>query len=231
MTTTIAALPDHNHLNDPLWLKLFHGYRHVIAPLRHNGWVTDIDTCGDEYHLRANLGDGTELIIASVYSLPTDPAEVTGWMVLRQDIETPSRHSVVYDSTPDRAQAHHGNSLVQMFTRIDELDVPKATTRLMLSGTYSAPYGANHNQCGPVEAPGTAVARYFEWTRQLAASDGYRQVWERGEEDGYPLSLFERVGRVVVARVTRVDDVDHRAVARAHHSDDLDHLLVARRDG
>ena len=204
--TTLAALPDHNRLNDPLWLNLFHGYRHVIAPLRHSGWVTDIETGGGEYHVRADLGDGTELIIASEHSLPANPAEVTGWTVLRQNIETPSRHSVVYDSTPDCAQAHHGNSLIPMFARIDELDVPKATTRLMLSGTYSAPYGANHNQFAATEAPGTAVARYFEWTRQLVTQDGYRQVWERPEADGYPLSLFERVGYVVAARITLVDD-------------------------
>ncbi|WP_073741687.1 hypothetical protein [Streptomyces sp. CB02115] len=231
MTTTIAALPDHNRLNDPLWRKLFHSYRHVIAPLRHNGWVTDIETCGGEYHVRADLGDGTELIIASEYSLPVDPAEVTGWMVLRQNIETPSQHSVLYDSTPDRTQAHHGNGLIPMFARIDELDVPKITTQLMLSGAYSAPYGASHTQCGPVEAPGTAVARYFEWTQWLAANDGYRQVWERPEADGYPLSFFERVGHAVVARITRVDAVDHLAVARTPHSDDLDHLPVARSDG
>lgn len=32
MTTTIAALPDHNLLSDPLWQRLFHAYRHVITP-------------------------------------------------------------------------------------------------------------------------------------------------------------------------------------------------------
>ncbi len=218
--TALAALPDHNRLNDPLWLNLFHGYRHVIAPLRHNGWVTDIEICGGEYHVRADLGDGTELIIASEHSLPVNPAEVTGWTVLRQNIETPSRHSVIYDSTPESAQAHHGNRLIPMFIRIDELDVPKTTKRLMLSGTYSAPYGANHNQTAGCEAPGTAVARYFEWKRHLVTQDGYRQVWERPEPDGYPMSLFERVGHVVVARITLVDDTAPLAVSPAPRIDD-----------
>ncbi len=46
MTTTIAALPDHNRTTDPLWQRLFHGYSHVITPLRYAGWVTDIETAG-----------------------------------------------------------------------------------------------------------------------------------------------------------------------------------------
>ncbi|MBT2366192.1 hypothetical protein J7E88_12950 [Streptomyces sp. ISL-10] len=200
---TIAALPDHNNLTDPLWLKLFHGYRHVITPLRHNGWTTDVDLDG---RIRADLGDGTELVIAATHELPTDPSEVDGWTVLRQNIDDPGVHTALYDSTPDGPQSHHGTSLTPMFARIDELKVPKATTRLIVSATHTAPYGANHNQTGGIEAPGTAVARFFEWSRRLVTAEGYRQVWERPERDGLPLALFERVGHITTVRITRSDD-------------------------
>lgn len=204
---TLAALPDHNRLTDPLWLQLFHGYRHVIAPVRHNGWTTDVELCGGEYHIRADLGDGTELIIAAEKSLPVDPAEVTGWNVVRQDIRNPSRHTALYDSTPGGPQSHHGTSLIPMFARIDELDVPKKTTkRLIVSATHTAPHGANHNQIAGVETPGRAIARYFEWSSHIVWDEGYQRVWERPEPDGYPLALFERAGYITTVRVTRSDD-------------------------
>jgi hypothetical protein len=196
---TIAALPDHNNLTDPLWLKLFHGYRHVITPLRHNGWTTDVDLDG---RIRADLGDGTELVIAATHELPTDPSEVDGWTVLRQNIDDPGVHTALYDSTTDGPQSHHGTSLTPMFARIDELNVPKTAQQLIVSATHTAPYGANHNQTGGIEAPATAIARFFEWSQRMAAAEGYRKVWERPEQDGYPLALFERVGHITTVRVT-----------------------------
>ncbi|MEU0722898.1 hypothetical protein [Streptomyces sp. NPDC006140] len=206
MNTTVAALPDHNRLTDPLWLKLFHRYWHVITPLRYLGWVTDVETGGGEFFIRADLGDGTELAISSNGSLPTDPADVTGWHVLRQSRENPDRHTVLYDSSPGGSQSHHGASLVPMFARIDALDVHKAASRLSTSATYSTPYGLNHNQSGGGETPGVAVARYFEWCQHLTTAEGYRRIWERPEREGYPLAVFERDGYVVTVRVTRSND-------------------------
>ncbi|MFE2179035.1 hypothetical protein [Streptomyces sp. NPDC059455] len=199
---TIAALPDHNRTTDPLWLKLFHGYRQVIAPLRHNGWTTDVELCGGECHLRADLGDGTELIIAATHSLPINPAEVDGWTVVRQGIDNPDVHTALYDSTPGGPQAHHGVSLTPMLARIDALDVPKTAQRLITSATHTAPYGANHNQTGGIETPGMAIARFFEWSQRLVTGEDYRKVWERPEPDGYPLALFERIGHITTVRVT-----------------------------
>ncbi|WP_180685937.1 hypothetical protein [Streptomyces gossypiisoli] len=200
---TIAALPDHNNLTDPLWLKLFHGYRHVITPLRHNGWTTDVDLDG---RIRTDLGDGTELVIAAAHELPVDPSELDGWTVVRQGIDNADVHTALYDSTPDGPQSHHGTSLIPMFARIDELDVPKTTRRLIVSATHTAPYGANHNQTGPIETPGTAVARFFEWSKRLVAEEGYRKVWERPQQDGDPLALFERVGHITTVRITAWHD-------------------------
>ncbi|MFE7117508.1 hypothetical protein ACFU99_19045 [Streptomyces sp. NPDC057654] len=202
----IAALPNHNGLADPLWLKLFHGYRHVIAPLRHNGWVTDMETGGGENYIRAELGDGTELSIASVRALPVDPNEVTGWTVIRRHVEDVSRHTVLYDSTPGGPQGHHGNSLIPMFARIDALDALTFTRRLIVSATHVAAFSGAHNQTAGIETPGTAVARYFEWTERLVSDEGYRCVWERPESEGFPLALFENVGNITSVRVTRSHD-------------------------
>ncbi|MGW2022040.1 MULTISPECIES: hypothetical protein [Streptomyces] len=201
---TIAALPDHNRVTDPTWLKLFHDYRHVITPLRHNSWTTDVELCGRE--IRADLGDGTELIVAAEFSLPADPAEVTGWTVVRQNVEEPHRHSVLYDSTPTGPQRHHKTSLMPMFARIDELDVPKSAIRLTASATYSASYGLNQNQGGVSETPGVAVARFYEWSHHLMAVEGYQRVWERPHEDGYPLAVFEKSAHICIVRVGRSDD-------------------------
>ncbi|GAA1919945.1 hypothetical protein [Streptantibioticus ferralitis] len=199
---TLAALPDHNRLTDPLWRTLFHGYRHVITPLRHNGWTTDVETCGGEYHLRAALSDGTELIIAASQALPADPAEVDGWSVVRQNVDNPDVHTAVYDSTPGGPQRHHGTSLIPLLARIDELDAPKTATRLIFSATHTHPSGANANQTAGIEAPGTAVARFFEWSHRLITVEGYRKVWERPETEGYPLALFERDGHITTYRIT-----------------------------
>ncbi|WP_330317978.1 hypothetical protein [Streptomyces platensis] len=205
---TIAALPDHNRRTDPQWLNLFNRYRHVITPLRYNGWTTDIEISGAENHLRADLGDGTELIIASGNSLPLDPSEVTGWSVVRQDIEDPARHTVLYDSTPEGPHRHHGSSLIPMFGRIEVLDAPKSVTPLYVSATYTAPYGMQSHQSTGVETPGAAVARFFEFSRQLVNTMGYKPLLERLEpKGGYPSAQFEtESGRQVTVRVMRSYD-------------------------
>ncbi|MFI9391874.1 hypothetical protein ACIG53_13430 [Streptomyces bauhiniae] len=206
MTSPLAALPDHNRLNDPLWQRLFHRYGHVIAPLRYAGWVTDVETGGGEFAVRADLRDGTEVIIASEHSLPADPAEVTGWTAVRRDVEHPSKHTVLYDSTPNGPQRHHGTSLIPLMARIDGLDVSRRAPRLVVSATHTAPYGASHNQTSGIEEPATAVARFSEWSWQLTGHEGYRRVWQRLEHEGYPLALFERDGHVTTVRVTRSND-------------------------
>ncbi|MFJ1994234.1 MULTISPECIES: hypothetical protein [Streptomyces violaceusniger group] len=203
---TIAALPDHDRTTDPLWQQLFYGYRHVITPLRYAGWVTDVETSGGEFYVRADLGDGTELIIASEHSLPVDPAEVTGWTAIRQETEHTSNHTVLYDSTPNGPQRHHGNSLIPLMVRIDGLDLPCHAPRLIVSATHNAPYGINHNSTAGIEGAASALARFTEWSRQLTDLEGYQRVWQRPERDGYPLALFERAGHITTVRVTRSHD-------------------------
>jgi hypothetical protein len=206
MSTTIAALPDHNRITDPLWQRLFHGYGHVITPLRYAGWVTDIETAGGEFHVRADLRDGTELIISSEHHLPADPAEVNGWTAVRQDVQDTSRHTVLYNSTPNGPQEHHSNRLIPLLTRIDGLDLPGRAPRLIVSASHVSPYGACHNQTAGTEGAASATGRFWEWSQRLTEHEGYRRVWQRSQQDGYPLALFESAGHIVTVRVTRSDD-------------------------
>jgi hypothetical protein len=203
--SNLAALPEHHLRTDPLWLELFHSYGHVISPLRHLGWTTDVDLT-DEFCIRADLADGTELVIASEDGLPHNPFEVTGWRVLRRDVDTPGRHTVLYDSLPGGPQRHCHAGLMPMFARIDAINAPRHAIRLTTSATYCAPYGLNTNQGGASETPGMAVARYFESCQHLTAVGGYRLVWERPESDGYPLAVLEKDGYIATVRVARSHD-------------------------
>lgn len=200
--TTLAALPEHNLRDNPLWLELLRSYSHVITPLRYLGWTTDIDLT-DTFCIRADLADGTELTITSENGLPRDPAEVTGWQVVRRDVNDPARHTFLYDSLPGGPQRHSHAGLMPMFGRIEAIDARQPTVWMTTSATYSAPYGLNTNQGGAIEPPGMAVARYFEWCQHLTAGSGYQRVWERPEADGYPLAVLERDGYIATVRVTR----------------------------
>ncbi|AJC58612.1 hypothetical protein [Streptomyces sp. 769] len=199
---SLAALPNHNRVNDPLWRTLFHRYRHVITPLRYNGWTTDVELGGGEYVIRADLGDGTELVIASAHALPANSADVDGWTAVRQGIDKPEVHTAVYDSTPDGTQRHHGASLVPLFMRISELDAPTAPTQLVVSATHTSSFGVNHNQTAGIEAAAVAAARFFDWSERLVTVEGYQPVWERPGREGHLLALFENSGDITTVRVT-----------------------------
>lgn len=205
MTIPIAALPDHDKAKDPIWQSLFHSYRHIITPLRYNGWATDFVTGGAQDFIRADLADGTELIIASEGSLAANPDANKGWVVLRQRVEQSPEYTVLYDSTPACAQSHHGNSLVPMFLYIEKA-VPKPSVQLSNRTTHAGPYGAPRHVAGKDESPGMAVARFYGLARCLEAVEGYRRVWERPLEEGYPHAVFAKGASVVITRVVRSHD-------------------------
>ncbi|MFE7276859.1 hypothetical protein [Streptomyces sp. NPDC057623] len=205
--TTLAALPEHTLHADPLWQQLFRSYWHVITPLRYLGWITDVDIT-EAFLIRADIGDGTELVVATEAGLPTDPTEVTGWRVIRRDINDPGRHTVLYDSVPGGPQRHCRTGLLPMFARIDAMNAPRPAYRLTTSATYCAPYGLNTTQGGASETPGMAVARYFEWCRHLSDAEGYQRVWERPEQDGYPIAVLEKDGYIATVRVTRSTETE-----------------------
>jgi hypothetical protein len=131
---------------------------------------------------------------------------VNGWTAIRQDVQDTSRHTVLYDSTPNGPQHHHSNRLIPLLARIDSLDLPHRAPRLIVSASHIAPYGACHNQTAGTEGAASAIARFSEWSQRLTDHEGYRRVWQRSQRDGYPLALFESAGHIVTVRVTRSDD-------------------------
>ncbi|MDX3205092.1 MULTISPECIES: hypothetical protein [Streptomyces] len=116
----LAPMPDHNRLDDPLWQKLWHNYSHVITPLRTLGLVTDVELCGGEYNVVADLPDGTHLLIAAGECLPVDPAELAGWTVIRAHHDNPTVDYLVYDSTDGGDQEENGSATAPMLGAITE---------------------------------------------------------------------------------------------------------------
>ncbi|MFF9478050.1 hypothetical protein [Streptomyces sp. NPDC014733] len=203
---TLAPLPDSGRNDSPRWRTYLHAYRHVIAPLRHNGWTTDLDITDDDAFIRCDLGTGTELIITSTPELPANPQVVAGWSVMRQPRGSRTHYTCIYDSTPGGAHADNEADLLPLFEHIDALDVPKPGHRLTTSAAYTSPTGAHHLLAADSETPAMAVSRFYAWSKRLTGDEGYRGLWERPETDGYPMAVFERLGHVTTVRVTRSSD-------------------------
>ncbi|GAA3371156.1 hypothetical protein GCM10020367_20680 [Streptomyces sannanensis] len=109
MPVATAPMPDHGRVNDPLWQLLWTRYSRVITPLRRFGLPTDIETCGGEFVIYADLPDGTHLTLASEHSLAMDPDANNGWVLSRDHRDNPTVHEVLYDSSD--AGPDHTNGL------------------------------------------------------------------------------------------------------------------------
>ncbi|AIA03429.1 hypothetical protein ACFCXR_15255 [Streptomyces noursei] len=205
---TLAALPTHDRTTDPLWLGLFNAYSDVITPLRWFGWTTDVEVDKDAVLIRADLGDGNELIIASEGNrLPANAADATGWLAVKQNIAEPAKHTVLYDSTPNGPQRHHGIQLLPLFVRLEALDAARRAPRVEVTASHVSFFGACHNTTAGIWAAGAGVARFMDWVNHIQATEGYAKVWERPEgSGGYPEAIFERSSNVAVLRVRRASD-------------------------
>ncbi|MFF0409717.1 hypothetical protein ACFYUY_04690 [Kitasatospora sp. NPDC004745] len=115
----LAPLPDHNLVTDPAWKDAFHAYHHVIAPLRRRGLITDMEMCGGEKLITAELPDRTVLMVGTDTALPTDPLDVKGWNVSRHSDDNPTIADIVYDSTLTGADWAQRQLLSPLFAAID----------------------------------------------------------------------------------------------------------------
>ncbi|WP_159043031.1 MULTISPECIES: hypothetical protein [unclassified Streptomyces] len=94
--------PNHHRVNDPLWQRLWVTYSDVITMLRSDGIPTDVEMCGGEFSITAELPNGCELAIQAsdengVEALPLDRAELGAWHVMHLCSKGADRH-LVYDS-------------------------------------------------------------------------------------------------------------------------------------
>ncbi|TQE30856.1 hypothetical protein Sipo8835_22960 [Streptomyces ipomoeae] len=199
----LAPLPDHSGTHDRWWIGLFNRYGHIITPLRAKGWVTDVqaDVQADatNYAIRADLTDGTELLITAGTTLPADPTEVPGWLIVRTPVGDASHQTVVYNSTPGAAHDHHGNALVPLFMRLAALFPSRRDDCFHLHTLSIAPSGFTSKSAGRQEDAGTAMARYIEHANTLTRN-GWRMTW-RAQPGQAVACTFERAGHLAVVQL------------------------------
>ncbi|MEV4557219.1 hypothetical protein AB0K51_09490 [Kitasatospora sp. NPDC049285] len=177
----LAPLPDHGNITDPTWQTYYANYAHVITPLRQFGWTTDIQLSFGVRIIRAIVGDGTELHIGSVAGLPLDPRQVKSWVVTRvAEDQTRPGLTVLYDSTEDGAQRHHGAEIGPMLGRVRRVlrvAPPEGRSYQIVSTAYRAagattdhyPAGSRAEALSVYETCAEALATEL-WTRIYAPS-------------------------------------------------------------
>ncbi|MEW1700376.1 hypothetical protein [Streptomyces sp. NPDC091278] len=113
--------PDHERVSDPLWQRLWGTYSDVITLLRADSIPTDVEICGAEYYIYAELAGGCSLTIGAsgdhgAESLPLYREELTAWHVLFHGPEgTGSR--VVYDSSQGD-QLRNGTAVLPLIAHL-----------------------------------------------------------------------------------------------------------------
>ncbi|MGW0822493.1 hypothetical protein [Streptomyces sp. NPDC002845] len=195
----LAPLPDHRLTQDKWWQSLYGRYGHVVTPLRAKGWVTDVETVGNNYTIRADLADGTELVISTADTLPADPSHVTGWLIVRTPVGDATHQTVLYNSTPGGAHDHHGKASVPMFRRLASLFPSHRDDCFHMLTVKFAPSGYVQKTAGPHEDAGTAVARYIEHANKLAV-EGWRMTW-RAQSDRPFACTWERDSHLTVLQL------------------------------
>jgi len=116
-------MPDHRRVDRPEWQALWRAYEPVTTPLRAMGLPVDIETCGGQTIILADLPDGSHLLISDADALPNHLSEVEGWAVShgREDPYGGTHYTMpFYDSTPDGAQQTAGPEIGPMLVAVTE---------------------------------------------------------------------------------------------------------------
>jgi hypothetical protein len=202
-------MPSHGDLNDPLWRRLWNAYEPVITGLRRIPLVTDVEICGGELAITAELTDGSHLWIGSNGSLPEDPAELEGFHVKRAHHDNPTIDDLVYDSTEDGEQAEYGNNVVTLIQAITAFVherglAPRVVDLLAihLQGVTKQHRTLSTSVEGPFRDRDAALKEYGYVTHELGEKN-WRCVHEQGGTD-WPLTVWERDGAIVTVYLTRV---------------------------
>ncbi|MFJ2113096.1 MULTISPECIES: hypothetical protein [unclassified Streptomyces] len=105
-------------------------YHHLVAPLRLRGLVCTVEYGLSDRIVRAELPDGSALIISPPQEPATDhpPGYPESWLVTRGHPDDSTFHEVVYNSEPDGPHAPYGGSIPHLLagigTRLDQLGLP-----------------------------------------------------------------------------------------------------------
>lgn len=107
-----------------------HQYSHLTTPLRQRGLSCTVEYGLSDYIVRAELPNGSALIISPPQEPPTNhpPGYPENWLVTRGHPDDSTLHEVIYDSEPEGPHARHGGSIPRLLaaidTRLDQLGLP-----------------------------------------------------------------------------------------------------------
>ncbi|MET7678977.1 hypothetical protein [Streptomyces sp. NPDC005423] len=98
-----------------------HQYSHLTTPLRQRGLACTVEYGLSDYIVRAELPDGSALIISPPQEPATDhpPGYPESWLVTRGHPDDSTLHEVIYDSEPDGPQSQYGGSVPRLLAAID----------------------------------------------------------------------------------------------------------------
>ncbi|MFJ3248435.1 hypothetical protein [Streptomyces sp. NPDC086782] len=216
-------MPDHRRVDRPKWQALWRQYEPVTTPLRAAGLVCDVETCGGQTVIYANLPDGTHLAIGCGNDhLPDRLQDVTGWIITRDHHDNPNYAGLAYDSTDGGEHAPHGADIVSMLAAValylDTLtdpDTRAAGERLgqallataqrfavSFTGVDAQHATKSGHLSGPFDRQAEALKEYG-WQTHLLQEGGWDLVHEQGGDE-WPLTVWRRVGAVQVVFVARL---------------------------
>ncbi|MFI6054098.1 hypothetical protein ACIBCO_28905 [Streptomyces violascens] len=193
----MAPMPVHGNTDDPLWCKLWNAYEPVITALRRIPLVTDVEISGGMFAITAELTDGSYLWIASSGVLPLEPNEAEGFHVRRAHADNPTIDELVYDSTPDGAQAEHGNNIVPLIQAITAFVIERHLSKqliellsvriVLLTNRHQS---KSRQLSGPFSERAEAVKEFGCITHHVMHEYGWRLVHAQGGKE-WPVTVWE----------------------------------------
>ncbi|WP_073947588.1 hypothetical protein [Streptomyces kebangsaanensis] len=216
-------MPDHRRVDRPEWQALWRQYEPVTTPLRAAGLVCDVDTCGGQTVIYANLPDGTHLAIGCGNDcLPDRLQDVTGWIITRGHDDNPNYDGLAYNSSEGGEHAQHGADIISMLAAtalylgtLPDPDTRQAGDRLgkallataqrfavSFTGVDAQHATKSGHLCGPFDSQAQTVKEYG-WQTHLLQESGWDLVHEQGGDDR-PLTVWRRAGAVQVVFVSRL---------------------------
>ncbi|MFF3378104.1 hypothetical protein ACFYXF_34775 [Streptomyces sp. NPDC002680] len=216
-----APLPDHGRVGRPEWQSLWMQYEPITRPLRAAGLVCDIETCGGQTVIYADLPDGTHLVIADHDALPDRLEQVTGWHVRRGHHDNPTHDGPVFDSTKGGEHEKYGADIISMLAAtalylksLTDADTQSAGAKLgelllataqrfavSFLGVDSQHAGRGRVITGPFDSHAEAVKEYGRQAN-LLMEGGWHLAHEQGSTD-WPLTVWQRRDVLQVVFVSR----------------------------
>ncbi|MFB7742474.1 hypothetical protein [Streptomyces sp. NPDC056132] len=200
----MAPLPIHGNTHDPLWQKLWNAYEPVITALRRIPLATDVETSGGMFAITAELTDGSYLWIASSDVLPLEPSQAEGFHVRRAHVDNPTIDDLVYDSTPDGAQAEHANNIVPLIQAITAFVLERHLSKqpiellsvriVMLTDRHRS---TSRHLSGPFTDRAEAVKDFGCITHHVMHEYGWRLVLAQGGKE-WPSTVWESQGELAI---------------------------------